>query len=194
MATQPRRIRAEDLPRIPVTEPGVSGYELVKGELVPVSPGKMPHARAMVVVGSRLESFVREHGGGRVYADVWCVLNVPGDPERVRAPDVAFISEETIEAGGGQAAVSGQIMFRGAPELVVEIHSPANEREAGEFIQKVRDYLDGGVRLLWVIYPYARYATAYRPDGSARLLREGQALEGEDVLPGFRLPLAELFD
>lgn len=51
-----------------------------------------------------------------------------------------------------------------------------------------------GVRLLWVIYPEARYAVAYRPDGAARLLRERESLDGEDVLPGFHLPLDRIFD
>ena len=62
-----------------------------------------------------------------------------------------------------------------------------------EVQQEVRDYLEAGSRLVWVIAPRARTATVYRPDGSARLLREGEALEGEDVLRAFTLPLADLF-
>jgi Uma2 family endonuclease len=57
----------------------------------------------------------------------------------------------------------------------------------------VRDYLEAGARLVWLLVPKARTATAYRPDGSARLVREGESLDGEDVLPGLRIPLAELF-
>jgi Uma2 family endonuclease len=49
------------------------------------------------------------------------------------------------------------------------------------------------VRLVWVIDPRSRTAIVYRPDGSARLVRQEEALEGEDVVPGFRLPLTELF-
>ena len=71
--------------------------------------------------------------------------------------------------------------------------SPTNQRKRGDFQQRVRDYLDAGVRLLWVIYPDPAYAMVYRPDGSARMVRESEALEGEDVLPGFRLDLGELF-
>ena len=60
--------------------------------------------------------------------------------------------------------------------------------------QKVRDYLEAGARLVWVIAPAARTATVYRADGSARLLRDGDYLDGEDVLPGLVIPLAELFE
>jgi Uma2 family endonuclease len=60
--------------------------------------------------------------------------------------------------------------------------------------QKVRDYLEAGARLVWVIAPAARTTTIYRADGSACLLREDDDLDGEDVLPGLTIPLAELFE
>ena len=50
----------------------------------------------------------------------------------------------------------------------------------------------GGARLVWLIAPEAKTATVYRPDGSARLLRESEALDGEDVLPGLAIPLADV--
>lgn len=59
--------------------------------------------------------------------------------------------------------------------------------------QKVRDYLKAGARLVWVVAPQAKTVTVYRPDGSARLLREPERLDGEDVLPGLSIALAELF-
>jgi Uma2 family endonuclease len=62
-----------------------------------------------------------------------------------------------------------------------------------EVAQKVRDYLEGGAHLVWVLAPEAKTVTVYRPDGSARLLREGDALDGEDLLPGLAIPLEELF-
>jgi len=57
----------------------------------------------------------------------------------------------------------------------------------------VRDYLDAGARLVWIIVPQAKAATVYRADGSARLLREQDHLDGEDVLPELAISLAELF-
>jgi Uma2 family endonuclease len=104
----------------------------------------------------------------------------------VRAPDIAFVS--TGRLPGGRLP---QDFIRGAPDLAVEVLSPS---DTGADVQrKLRDYLEGGGRLVWVIAPQARTVTVYRPDGSARLLREPEHLDGEDVLPGLRLPLAEVF-
>lgn len=58
----------------------------------------------------------------------------------------------------------------------------------------MRDYLDAGARLVWVIAPKARSATTYRADGSARLLRETDHLDGEELLPGLLIPLAGIFE
>lgn len=82
--------------------------------------------------------------------------------------------------------------MEGAPDLAVEVLSPSDDPV--DVQQKVRDYLEAGARLVWVVAPSARAVTVYRADGSARLLREGEALEGEDVLPGLHIPLAELFE
>ena len=78
-----------------------------------------------------------------------------------------------------------------APDLAVEIVSPSNT--ASEIIDKTADYLDAGTRLVWVIEPSRRSVTIYRSRSEIRLLREGDALEGYDVLPGFSVPVAEVF-
>jgi len=190
MATQPQRLRADDLPDIAVEDPMVSGYELVNGELVPVSPANPERGGLMTWVGAELLAFVRKHRLGGVFTDAWVKLALPRDPERVRAPDVMFVSNEKLRLSGGIPSD----YFRIVPDLVVEIYSPTNERKARDFQQRVRDYLDAGVPLLWVIYPAARYATIYHPDGSARVLREHESLDGESILPGFSLSLAQLFE
>ena len=94
----------------------------------------------------------------------------------------------------GRSPPSGQWQRHAArAALTVESYSASSNRKPGDFQQRIRDYLDGGVRLLWVIYPGARYAMVHRPDGSARMVREYEALDGEDVLPRLRIDLAELF-
>lgn len=186
MATRPRRLRAEDVPRIPVTDPGITGYELVDGELVAVMPAKRPHAWLVAELVRRLGNHVVDAGAGAVYADVWCHTPLDRDPERLRAPDIAYFSEAKLERAKGDE------IFRVPPDLAIEVFSPTNQRRRGDFQQRVRDWLDAGVRLLWVIYPDPEYAMAYRPDGSARMVREHESLDGEDVLPGFRLDLGEL--
>lgn len=185
-----RRLTADDVLRLQGARPDVHGYELVDGEPVEVTPASLEHGRIAVRIAHRLAGFVDEHGGGIVATEAGFVLSVPGDPERLRGPDVAFVSDGTLEAAGG---IPRKGFSRMAPDLAAEIFSPSNLGDARDFQQRIQDYLNGGVRLLWVVYPDARSATVYHPDGTARLLQEGDTLDGEDVLPGFRLPLEELF-
>lgn len=104
----------------------------------------------------------------------------------MRAPDVAFTSRERHPV----------IQKRGygefAPELVTEILSP--DDRPGEALSKVGDWLGAGVRLVFVIDAIRREVRVYRADGSQSLVGESDALEGEDVLPGFSCRLADFLD
>jgi Uma2 family endonuclease len=186
MATEPRRIRAAEVPHIPVAEPESTGYELVNGELVPVMPATRTPSRVGLEMLVRMHAHVQSIGAGAVYGDVWCHLDLPYDPERLRAPDVAYFGPDKLQAAGDDE------IFHVVPDLVVEVFSPTNRRRPGDFQQRVRDYLDAGVPLLWIIYPDARYAMVHRPDGTARMKREDEVLDGEDILPGFRVSLDDL--
>ncbi|MBI4572243.1 MAG: Uma2 family endonuclease [candidate division NC10 bacterium] len=178
------RVTAQDLWRL---GEGDVRRELVNGEVKEMAPAGGVHGQIVVRTCAWLGGHVREHGGGEVVAgDVGFVLNLPADPERVRAPDVAFVSVQRLP--GGRLPEG---FLSGAPDLAVEVLSPTDNPV--EVQQKVRDYLESGARLVWIIAPQARAVTVYRADGSARLLREQDTLEGEDVLPGLGIPLAELF-
>jgi Uma2 family endonuclease len=109
------------------------------------------------------------------------------DPERLRGPDVSFLSQSSLDRAGGESAG----FFRGAPDLAVEIESA--ERPKAMQV-RIQDYLDAGTPLLWVIHSETRSATVYHTDGSARLLRDSDVLAGEDVLPGLQIPLREVFE
>ncbi len=161
--------------------------ELVNGQIVEMPlPGGL-HGRVTVKIASRLDEHVRQHGGGEVVAgDVGFVLHLPADPERVRGPDVAFVSTQRLPEGQLPEG-----FLEGAPDLAVEVLSP-NDNPV-DVQQRVRDWLEGGARLVWVVAPQARTVTVYRPDGSARLLRDQEILEGEQVLPGLTISLGELF-
>ncbi len=183
MATK-SRVTAEDLWRMGT---GDIRRELVDGEVVEMAPAGGVHGRVSGRVYLRLAEHVAAHGGGEVVVgDVGFVLALPGDPERVRAPDVAFVSTGRLPEGQ-----LPQGFIHGAPDLAVEVLSPSDNPL--EVQQKVRDYLEAGARLVWLIAPRAKTATVYRPDGSARLVREPEHLDGEDVLPGLTLSLTELF-
>ncbi len=103
----------------------------------------------------------------------------------VRQPDAAFITKARhASLSGGQFPV--------APDLAVEVVSPHEDP-----LKKVNEYINAGVRLVWVIYPTDRTVYAFRPPESgelrARILRDGDVLDGADVLPDFRLPVSDIF-
>lgn len=156
--------------------------ELVRGVLVREPRPGRAHGRIQSRLAGELDRWSRAVGAevttesGYVLAD---------DPPTLRGPDVAVVREpETVPT-------DERGWVRGAPDLAVEILSP---RDTSTAIQgKTLDYLKAGARLVWVVDPLAHTLTVYRPDGSARLLREDDALDGEDVLDGFALPLSVLF-
>jgi Uma2 family endonuclease len=183
------RLTADDLLDIPVP-PHLRGYELVDGKLVEVSLTSPVHGRVVVAMAARLYAHVeRHHVPGRVYADVGYVLGVARDPERMRGPDVSYVTHAHLEARGGEPATG---WFRLTPDLAVEVDSPGRKPRIEH--QRIQDYLDAGVRLLWVIHTKTRSATIYRHDRSARVLRETDELDGEEVVPGFRLMVSDLFE
>ena len=183
MATE-ARLTAQDLLRF--GDDGVR-RELVNGRIIEMPPAGGVHGEVVSTMVWLMVEHVRRTGAGKVVSsDTGFVLDLPGDPERVRAPDAAFISGDRV--AGGRLPES---FISGAPDLAVEVLSPSDTM--ADVQQKVRDYLDAGTRLVWLLTPQARTVTVYRADGSARLLRDQDALDGEDVLPGFSIPLAEVF-
>jgi Uma2 family endonuclease len=156
-------------------------YELVDGE-IRVSPAGGRHGAVAVRLSARLLAFVEPRGLGHVF-DSSTGFRLPGG--NVRSPDVSFVSRGRFE---GDELPEGFSPV--PPDLAVEVLSP--EDRSRDVLDKVGEYLDAGVRLVWVIDPGARSATAYRALASARTLGAGEDLEGEDVLPGFRCPLSEV--
>lgn len=105
----------------------------------------------------------------------------------VRIPDVAYFPWDRLP----NRRRPRQPIPRIAPDLAVEVLSPSNTRQ--EMQRKLKDYFAAGVRLVWYIDPAALTAQAYTSPTAKKTLRENQALDGTDVLPGFSLPLRELF-
>jgi Uma2 family endonuclease len=165
--------------------PDEDGYrtELVRGQLVR-SPRPMPlHARLVTRLARVLDEFVENAGTGVVLTDPGVLL--ARDPDTVRGPDLAFYAHGRVPESGYATG------FWGPPDLAVEITSPTNR--VSEIQARVTDYLDAGVRLVWVVDPPTRSVTCYADSGAARILRADEVLEGDDVLPGFRLPLHTFF-
>ncbi|MBI4544086.1 MAG: Uma2 family endonuclease [Gemmatimonadetes bacterium] len=186
MATSPAAFTADDMLDLPLPD-GVSGYEFVDGRPVPVMPASPIHGRLIVEVARLLANYVIEHRlPGTVYSDAGFVLGLRHDRERMRGPDVAYVERSKVEAHADP-----ERLFRCVPDLAIEIDLTSAKKPGGQ--QRVVDYLEAGVRLVWAIDPHTRTAMVYRPDGTARMLRTHEALEGEDIVPAFRLPLADLF-
>lgn len=171
----------EEFERLPDEE---SRMDLVRGVVVREPPAGFEHGRMDVRIAYQLHGFVEEHGLGMVVgAETGFVLQ--RDPPTVRAPDAAFVAEARIPS----ERVEGY--FPGPPDLAVEVVSPSNR--AGEIQDKVEDYLSAGTRLVWVIYPERRTVAVHASLAEARFLRDGDVLDGGDVLPGLRLEVGELF-
>jgi Uma2 family endonuclease len=170
-------ITEEELLRLPK-----DGYkrELVDGKIV-VSPAGYRHGWVIVRLTVRLGAFVAEHGLGDVLESS-TGFRLPS--RNVRSPDISFVAagrvSEPMPEGYAQLA----------PDLVVEVLSPDDSPRL--VLDKVGEYLGAGSRLVWVIDPKARCAAVYRSLTDVTRVPEDGRLEGEDVLPGFSCPLAEI--
>jgi Uma2 family endonuclease len=113
-------------------------------------------------------------------------FKLASNPDHVRAPDAAFIRRERLEQLG---EVEG--FWPGAPDLVVEVVSPSDTFL--EVQDKVFDWLDAGCRMVVVVTPRKRAVTVYRSLSDVKVLGEADVLDGADVVPGWRLPVKDLF-
>jgi Uma2 family endonuclease len=161
--------------------------ELVRGELRTMPPGGLEQGDRSSVLDGSLGVYVRARKLGRVFTnEPGFVLNT--DPDTVRSPDLAFIRAERLRETG----VPGGYYRHGAPDLAVEVISP-NDRytEVGE---KVAEWLEHGALLVFVVDPRRRTVAVHRHDGSVRMLGLNDVLDGEEVVPGWSLPVRELFE
>ncbi len=158
-------------------------HELVDGELRTMVPAGGAHGRIAARLLGRLFGFVETHRLGELFA-AETGFRLRRDPDTVRAPDVAFVGADRV----ADAGVPGFPAL--APDLVAEVVSPSDR--AVDVVGKALAWLDAGVRLVWVVDPQNRTVTVYRQDGVA-VLRDADVLDGGDVLPGFALPLEELW-
>ena len=160
-------------------------HELIDGVLTTMPPTGDEHGGVTVNLTTPLDVFVRANRLGRVYAaetGYWLSRN----PDLVRAPDVSFVTQDRVEAAG---RIRG---FReGAPDLAVEVLSP--DDRPSQVARKVTDWLTHGTRMLIVVDPKRRRVRVHRPEAPVVELGEDDMLDGGDVLPGWELPVREIF-
>ncbi|MBX6313946.1 MAG: Uma2 family endonuclease [Isosphaeraceae bacterium] len=158
--------------------------ELIDGVLVEKVMG-FHESRLAIELILFLGAFVRQHNLGVVVGADGVVKLTTG---LIRIPDVSFISWDRLPGRVLPPDPIPQVPL----DLAVEILSPGNTKK--EMDRKLREYFAAGTRLVWFLEPKRRTARVFtRPDRGV-LLREDQALDGGAVLPGFVLPLRDLFD
>jgi Uma2 family endonuclease len=156
--------------------------ELVDGELLEREMGQKSDSIAFCI-GRLVGNHVADHdlgvcngaqGSYQIFAD---------DPDKVRIPDFSFTRKERLPkdslADGHGRVVPDLIVF--ANDSVKKLHG------------KINDFLKAGVPLIWIVYPETKTVQVHRQDGSGKLLQIDEFLEGEAVLPGFRIEVAALF-
>ncbi len=172
----------EDLEREGTPDDG--RYELIEGVLVEMTPSSSRSSR----IGGRCVHYLSAHvlprGLGDVFAADGGFAPFPGR-QTVRVPDAAFVRADRLPPPDEEG------FYRLAPDLVVEVVSPSDRMI--EVTDKAIMWFDAGVRLVWVADPRSRSVTVYGPDRVPHLVPEGDELDGGEVLPEFRLPVAALF-
>lgn len=136
-------------------------------------------------IGGPLYAHVKRRHLGRIFtSDTQFVL--ARDPDTVVKPDVSFIRTERMPPEEEHDRIS-----RVAPDFAVEVVTPIDRLP--DVRDKIRRYQAAGVPLVWLVSPVERTVTVYAVGQEPAMLREGDTLDGGDVIPGFRLPVADIF-
>jgi Uma2 family endonuclease len=164
----------------------IGRWELVKGELIHMTPAGGTHGELTAALAQVLRNFVKPRRLGKVFG-AETGFYTGHDPDTVRGADAMFYSNERVEELGDLTS-----FLRLAPDLAVEVMSPGDTYTEVE--EKVAEYFNAGVRLIWVVVPKTQGIVVYRPRKEALRLSGDDKLTGEDVLPGFEVTVAELFE
>lgn len=158
------------------------------GKPSPCRPRDRFHSRAMIRVGKFLDNWLDEQPPprGQVLGGE-AGVRLSRDPETTVGIDVVYISSDVVVRQTEETT-----LIDGVPALAVEILSPNDTVE--QIHEKMTIYRRVGVPLVWVLDPYDRTVTVYRPDAEPELFNVRQELSGEPHLPGFRVPVARLFE
>lgn len=179
--TQPQLTTADELLRYPS---GGYRYELIEGELKKMAPAGNEHGSLAALLTGFLIVHVRAQRLGKVYA-AETGFKLSSDPDTVRAPNVAFISQRRLDEVG-----SVQGYWPGAPDLVAEVVSPSDLYT--EVNDKVGEWLAAGSSMVVVVNP-RRQQVFVHSRTEVKVLGVGDTLDGSNVVPGWQLPIEELF-
>jgi Uma2 family endonuclease len=174
---------ADDLHKLPGGEG--KRYELIEGRLHVTCAAGFEHGRVASTAGYLLGIHVRTTGSGvTLGAETGFILGQ--DPDTVRAPDAAFVSNARVDAIG----ITPGFWPGGAPDLAIEVVSPEDSRRYVR--EKALNWLDAGASAVLVLDPPSRSATVYRADGEPSTHVDGE-LDLSDAVPGWRVAVADFF-
>ncbi len=160
-------------------------YELIKGELIAMSPGGGEHGAIIALLTGLLWQHVGPNKLGTIFG-AETGFKLESDPDTVRAPDVSFVRRERVEREG---IAKGYPV--GSPDLAVEVLSPDDSPRKVE--KKTGDWLAGGALEVWNVNPKKRTVTVHRSADDVTALTEDDELDGGALLPGFRCRVSEIF-
>lgn len=160
-------------------------WEVIDGELIPMPPAGGESSRLGLEIGSYLFAFVKPRRLGQVYgADSGFVLTEA--PLTLRSPDVGFVKTDRLPADFREGG-----FLHVVPDLVVEVVSPSDR--IVQVLSKVVMWLEAGVLVVWVVDPRAETVAVYTNESPPTVLRNDDILDGGTVLPGFSMPVREIF-
>lgn len=180
MVATKRLITADDLLAMPERN---CRYELVKGELITLPIEGATHGLVAAQVVMEIAAFVKARSLGKAFIRTGFILAT--DPDTVRGPDVAFVSNERLHDDVSDG------YFTIAPDLAVEVVSPNDT--STEMDEKVAEYLAAGTRLVVLVDPLNREITKHPARGDITRLGESDTLALDDIMPGFECAAAEIF-
>lgn len=157
--------------------------ELIRGELKMMIPSGDEHGRVTITLGWAVANHVKSRNLGILHgAETGFILS--RDPDTVRAPDLAF-----TRADRAKPPVRGFVPV--VPDLVAEVLSP--DDRPGYVREKIAEWLEAGVLVVWVVDPRVRTVSVHESGRPPTVFVESDMLRGGDLLPGFELPVRDLF-
>lgn len=166
--------------RLPEFKPAL---EYIGGRVIQKMSPNRPHGSLQMHLGSRLLQFAQINQLGIIYSELRCTFW-----KNSYVPDLCFIARGRIPRDAKGELVS---KIRLAPDLAIEILSPG--QTVGEVSHKLRLAIKHGLRLGWLIHPRRRQVYIIRPHRKVEVLRVGDSLSGEDVIPGLLLSFSDMF-
>ena len=164
-------------------------YEIIDGQRIELPPMSAYSATLASRVVRKVGVFVDGQSLGEVVGEVLFRLPLEKDLKRNRRPDAAFVSYDRWPADRPRPTRDNA--WDVVPDLAVEVTSPSDLADDQQ--QKIIEYFQAGVRLVWVVYPEQRFIHVYEAPDHIHVVTEAGILDGGIVLPGFQLPLDKLF-